>query len=262
MGKVLIIPDINNIEDSCNLADKWNAGFEYNDFFLPAILDNDSEINRIVNIYKSLDRDRSRDTLHGAFFDITVHSDDPDIVRVSEKRVRKSMAIATNLGVSGVVFHTNHIANFRLPIYINNFVERNAYFWSKIIEEYPGLNVYIENMFDSDYTPLLSLAECMCDNAHFGVCLDYAHLAVFGDGRYEEWVSALAPYIKHMHINDNDLQVDMHSPVGEGMIDWDVYNKLINTYKVDTSILVEVNGTNKQRKSLEYLRDKRLFPYS
>ena len=90
-----------------------------------------------------------------------MHSSDPGIREVSELRVRQSMEIAKELGIRGVIFHTNMIANFKDVAYMNNWVKTNATFYKKILKEYPGLYIYVENMFDFDPDMLVKLAESM-----------------------------------------------------------------------------------------------------
>ena len=43
-------------------------------------------------------------TLHGAFLDVTVFSDDSLIARASDYRVEQSLTIAKRLGVEGLYF--------------------------------------------------------------------------------------------------------------------------------------------------------------
>lgn len=257
---IYIIPDEKRIGESCALAQRFGACFEYNDFYVPALLDDEEEFARRIRMYRELDRDRSADTLHGAFYDVTVHSDDPLIRRVSEKRVYQSMEAAEKLSVRGVVFHTGTIPNFRGEYYHQNWVDKNTKFWTKICREYRELEIYIENMFDMEPDFLLDLCRNMEEIPNFGVCLDYAHARVFG-GRPRLWVETLAPYIRHMHINDNDGMVDQHNTVGRGCIDWNAYDRSIRAEKIIPSVLVEMRSIEKQEKSLEYLQEHRFYPY-
>ena len=43
MKKLLIIPKRDNIEESLRLSKEYNANFEYNDFFLPFVLDDEEK---------------------------------------------------------------------------------------------------------------------------------------------------------------------------------------------------------------------------
>ena len=101
----LLIPEFEQRESYAELAEQCQAGFEYNDFFLPEVYGNEEEIQRRVDGYCSLRRDRSKDTLHGVFLDVVISSDDPQIAEYSKKRFRQSMEIARRMAIKGVVFH-------------------------------------------------------------------------------------------------------------------------------------------------------------
>ena len=62
-------------------------------------------------------------------------------------------------------------------------------------------------------------------------------------------------------INDNDLKNDLHAAVGDGNIDWKAFETEFQKYKIDASVLVEVSGLEKQKKSLEYLKRRMLWHY-
>ncbi len=249
-----IVPDSRNISQSLKLAERYGTAFEYNDFMLPASLDDREQCRRNLIFYKSLGRDCSQDTLHGAFIDICVHSEDSLIRQASRKRVRQSMVIAEELGVRGVVFHTGLLASFNDRDYRQRWLETNIEFWTDILKEFPNRDIYMENMFDGDSADLVRLAKAMEHHGHFGICLDYAHAAVFGkEESLENWFGETAPYIRHMHINDNDLMKDMHLPVGDGKINWNRFYSLMEAYDVHASVLLEMTGLEKQLRSLEYL---------
>ena len=259
MGEIHLIPDRERIEESLALAEEYQAVFEYNDFFSPDVLDNKKQTEQLVEFYVKQPRDRSQDTLHGAFLDITVHSEDRRIAEASKLRIRQSMDIAKDLGVRGVVFHTGRLAGFRVPYYIRHWIASNEVFFHEILQEYPEQQIFMENMFDEAPDILAELAERMQDAPRFGVCLDYAHAALT-DCSCEEWVKTLAPYIRHIHINDNDLRDDLHQQIGQGSIRWQEYHQLMQKYQVNASVLVEIRDVEQQRKSLEYMAEQGMYP--
>ena len=259
MKGLLFIPDKANLEESIQIVEKNQAAFEYNDFFLPQILDDKKKQMEIIDYYAKVRTDFSKDTMHGAFLDVTVHSSDQRIKEVSELRVRQSMEIAKEMGLRGVVFHTNRIGGFRDGFYLENWKKTNQQFFSTICEAYPNQQIFMENMFDEAPDVLRGLAEEMADYRNFGVCLDYAHAVISGT-KTEVWMKELAPYIKHMHINDNDLKNDLHQAIGTGTIDWKKFSEEMENYNICASVLVEVSGIEKQKKSLEYMIEKHIFP--
>ena len=258
MRRISIIPQRDNMEESLRLSKEYNANFEYNDFFLPFVLDDEEKKKEMIEFYKSIDRDRSEDTMHGAFLDVTLHSTDNRIREVSELRVRQSMEIAKELGIRGVVFHTNMIANFKDAVYMKKWVDTNAAFYKKLLQEYPGIYVFVENMFDFDPDMLLALAKEMEDESHFGICLDYAH-ATISKVEAKKWFEVLKPYIKHMHINDNDLKNDLHMAIGSGNINYKELKELLESCEIEPSILVEVSKLEDQEASLVYMKNTGLL---
>lgn len=253
MKGLYLIPDKENLEQSIQLLEEYQGAFEYNDFFLPSILDDRKKQLEIIEAYAKVRSDFSKDTMHGAFLDVTVHSTDCRIREVSELRVRQSMDIAKEMGLRGVVFHTNRLFGFRDEKYIENWVAANKKFYEKICEKYPGQQIFMENMFDEAPDVLHRLAEEMTEHSNFGICLDYAHAVISGTDA-GIWMKELAPYIKHMHVNDNDLKNDLHQAIGTGKIDWKRFHQEMDRYQIDSTVLIEVSGIEKQKKSLEYIR--------
>ncbi len=260
MNRIYLIPCRERLQESLKLRRQYDGAWEYNDFYAPEVLSDVSLQREIIDGYAALGVDFSVDTIHGAFLDVTLHSMDPLIREASALRVRQSMDIAREMGVRGVVFHTGRIGGFREKIYLAHWRESNEAFLRRMLEEYPRQEIYLENMFDEAPDILASLAEGMKDCGRFGVCFDYAHGALTGCP-LEEWHRQLAPYIRHFHINDNDLKEDLHLPVGQGRIDWKACSRQMAEVCGEPSILIEVKGIEKQKQSLEYMQRNHIHPF-
>lgn len=253
---IYIIPDRKDLERSLSLVQEYGAHFEYNDFFLPVIMDDEKTIGEIISLYESCASLPGGNSMHGAFLDVTIHSDDPLIRKISDIRIRQSIAIAQRAGVKRVVFHTGLIPGFILPSYLEGFEKKNEAYFRELCAEFPDMEILMENMFDDTPAPLAGLAAKLKDVENFGVCFDYAHAHVFGKNvSIEEWVQALAPYVKHLHINDNDLYNDSHDALGSGKIDYSKFKKYYETYFPTASVLLEVSGYEKAKCSLQYLKE-------
>lgn len=255
---IYLIPDRGALSESEELRKEYNASYEYNDFYMAQVLDDPALQEKVISEYAKVKPDFSADTIHGAFLDVTLHSTDPLIREVSEKRVGQTMEIAKRMGVRGVVFHTNRIFGFREPSYLANWKKTNERFFTELAEKYPAQEIWIENMFDEAPDVLAGLAESLKEIPNVGVCLDYAHAAAFGK-QPGEWFRMLAPYIKHMHLNDNDLVEDLHLPVGAGKIDWTEFEQIRKECNVAASALIEVKGAKNQRASLTYMKQNGIY---
>ena len=259
MKEIYMIPDIKNPEKTMKISEKYNAYFEYNDFFVPNVYLNQEEVIKRIQIYKSLERDRSRDMLHGSFLDITLHSRDDEIRKISEKRIKQSLVIAEELGIRGVVFHPGLIPGFYAKSYLEDWLVSGIRFWKQMLGEFPSLEIYIENMFEARCHDLLRLACSMKEEPRFGICLDYSHYQVFGkDGK--DWVKEFAPYVRHLHINDNNLIDDSHWEIGTGAINWTKYTEVMKKNRLDTSVLIETNCLDHFENSILYMQEKGIYP--
>ena len=186
-------------------------------------------------------------------FDVLVFSEDRRIREISEQRIRESLELARKIGVVGVVFHTNHTPLLTSDFYVKGWQEKNEAFWRRILPEYPDLNIYMENMFDSSPDMLSALGKSLSDLPNFGVCLDYAHAVIYGSD-IDGWVKEISSYVRHLHINDNDLKNDLHLAAGEGKIDWrrfkEHYDSSLSKAK---TALIETSSLESQRRSAEFL---------
>lgn len=253
MQNLLLIPDVDNVEKSAELAKKFCMNFEYNEFTKPEVYNSPDEVKRIIEIYKNLDRDRSNDTMHGAFLGVDIAAVDPIMREQSQKLCKQSLEIAKELGIKGVVFHTGLIGTLRIKYYVNNWLDTAEDFFGKLCRKYPDIEIYMENSFEQEPDVFVSLIDRMRDYDNFRLCLDYGH-AILTKTEVEKWVETFAPFTGHVHLNDNDLVDDLHLALGTGRIDFYKYNSLMKKYGIDAPVLLEMDGNDKIEKSIKYIK--------
>jgi sugar phosphate isomerase/epimerase len=225
---------------------------QVHDELLFNVLDNEEEIDRLISVY-SKETLPSYCTMHGAFFDVIPFSLDPQIRKISLERIEQSILIAKEIGARGVVFHTNYNPFLSSEEYVTSWVKNNVEIWSEILSANPDIEIYLENMFDTTPNIMVKLSEELCKYDNYGVCLDYAHAAISKTDP-EEWARVLSPYIKHVHINDNDLISDLHLAWGDGKIDRQSFYKCYNKYMSDATVLIETNSIENINRSLDRLK--------
>ena len=246
----LIVPDVERLEESVALAEDYGAAFEYDDFYAPAVYEDVDEVERRVAAYLSLPRDRSRDTLHGVFFDIKPNSMDSAIAQRSRALMRQSLAIANRLGVRGVTFHSDIYGGMRLSIPPEVWLNAAEALFRQLCAENPGLDVWLENTIEQEPDQLLALARRMEDVPNFGLTFDLAHASLSAtDGAV--WLREMGPFVRHVHLNDNDLYADRHWPVGEGSIDYPRFAALADAHIPGVPMLMEVRTLEDARASLQ-----------
>ncbi len=254
MKQILIIPNINNIEETLKLAREYNLGFEYNDFFKPDVLDDEDGLDNICKAYQQQNLPEYT-TLHGAFFDVIPFSLDKRVKEISLQRIHQSIDVARMMGAKAVVFHTNYNPFLNSPAYINGFIKENIRIWDEILKANPDINIYLENMFDTTPDIMVKLAENLQANPNFGICLDYGHAAL-SKVAPQEWAKVLGKYVKHIHLNDNDLISDLHLAWGDGKIGREAFYEVYNTYMSGATVLVETSSYENIVKSLQLLSEE------
>lgn len=252
MSRFLIIPDRENFNETLALCEEYNLGLELNDFMYPRTLDDEEKCEEIASFYSKYN-DLVYNS-HGDFFDVLVFSEDPKIVEISKMRIMQSLDVARAAGAEAVIFHSNIEPFLTADVYKQKWLRRNERVFREMCARYPDMCIYLENMFDTKPHDLADLAERMKDVMNFGICFDYAH-AFISASPLSTWAKELSPYIKHVHINDNDGISDLHLAVGDGTIEWDSFAKLRELYFKDASVLIETSSIESQRRSLEYLKN-------
>ena len=253
MKKLLVIPDLKNIEASLRLAKGYNAGFEYNDFNFARSLDDDEFCEKTVNEYKNY-KLPDYTTNHGAFIDVLPYSTDKKIKEISLYRINQSIEITRKIGAKSVVFHLNYNPYLNQELYVKYFPKLNVDVWRPIIEENSDMNFYIENMFEQDPYIIKDVAKALSKYDNFGLCLDWGH-AVLSKTNPQIWAEELKEYVKHIHLNDNDLRGDTHLAWGSGQINRNQFYNCYNRYLSDATILIETVDITDQRASLRQLEE-------
>lgn len=252
MSDFLIVSKVERIQEYKQIADEYHLGFELNDFYVPSVLDDPSKQQELIEMYQCVGLPENS-TMHGAFLDVVLFSEDPQIRRISELRMSQSMDIAQRVGVKGVVFHTNSNPVLSGDYYDCRVVDMVSEYVAHLLETYPGIDIYLENMFDANPDILARIAKELRTYPEFGICLDYAHAVISGT-EVGVWVDALAEFVRHIHINDNDLKRDLHLAVGDGDIDWKQFANYYRQYFSSCSTLIETEQPEQQIRSLQYLK--------
>lgn len=252
MKQILIIPDKNHIDECLELAAKNQLGFEYNDFSVPEVLDDETSFSEIINSYIGRELP-GYNTVHGAFFDVIPFSVDYRVREIADLRIAQSIAAAKRIGARAVVFHTNYNPFLNDEKYVCSWLKKNTDYWSSILEAHPDINIYLENMFDTTPDMLEALSESLSKYPNYGVCLDYAHATLSGMSP-GDWSQRLGRFVKHIHINDNDGISDLHLAWGDGRVDRMAFYECYERYMQGATVLIETTSMENIYKSLELLK--------
>lgn len=103
------------------------------------------------------------------------------------------------------------------------------------------LRVYIENVCEDRPELLAELVDAIGD-ARVSACLDIGHARVNSSRPLIEWISTLGPRIGHVHLHNNDGNVDRHWPLGCGVIDMQQTIDLLMAQAPDATYTLECDA--------------------
>lgn len=252
MKQILIIPNRMHLKTCLELAKEYQLGFEYNDFFMPDVLDDGNQLLDIIQEYQG-EALPAYCTMHGAFFDVIPFSVDKKIQKISNLRIEQSLGVARRVGAKAVVFHTNYDPFLNSKSYIESWLDINESYWSHVLEQNNDINIYLENMFDTTPDIMVELSKRLCKYENFGICLDWAHASI-SKVAPEIWAEKLGKYVKHVHINDNDLVSDLHLAWGDGKINRQAFYECYEKYLNNATVLIETSPMENKIHSLELLK--------
>ena len=189
----------------------------------------ENNYNSIVRKYKNELHNYTNNliSLHGPINEIIPHSEVSTISRFSKQRVEKSINIALELNAKRIVFHTGINTIITDPSYINNAVLKQAIFWSSLCSKYTNIDIVIENMWEPTTFYLVEICKKV-NKPNFGICLDIGRVNVYSEDSSENWIKLSQPFLKHIHLNDNNGNWDEHLALGNGNIDFTNWIKGLN----------------------------------
>lgn len=249
--RVLLSSSPKNIDACVELAVKHGMGIEVMAFAYPNLLDGDW--HSVLAHYKTLLAPVSMITMHGPFMDMASGSPDSQINAVCMGRFRHAIRIAHELGAKIVVLHANFIASIHTEEYRSGWQQRNVAFWGQIADYAAQLNVTVavENMWEFDPDIIGDVLK-MVDHPNLRACLDVGHAHLYSKVPFSEWLSTLAPYLVHMHMNNNDGTLDVHGGLAGGVLDYAGVLAAVRALPNQPSITLEMDSVADMEASLPF----------
>jgi sugar phosphate isomerase/epimerase len=259
MSKIFVQPpDLYDFVKFLDFAEENRYNLEIATFAYASVLDGDWE--RIMKEHKrQLSDFEGTVSLHGVFQDICVHSSDSKIAEASKERILRNLEIATFLEAKCIVFHGGFNPLVRHESYVNNWLERNADFWSGALNKF-NLTVLLENLWEPTPEVFRRLLDKV-GSPRLKICFDTAHANIFSKVPFKEWFEQLNQDIPYLHVSDNKGEVDDELIPGDGIINWHEFTNTLEDCQVNPEIVLEVGTLEKTKQSLEYLQMQKIYPF-
>lgn len=188
-------------------------------------------------------------TLHLPFFDLQPGSIDARIRAASRDRLLAAMDTARIYQPDVLVGH----AAYNRFLYIHSFPDwaaRAADTWAEVLAAWPEHPpLCLENTHETDPATVAGAIAALRERlakeqaARVGACLDIGHWYSFAEGKVRgnlaAWIDALAPYLLHLHLHDNDGSFDQHLGPGQAEIPFEALFGLLAARNLRPTVTFE-----------------------
>ena len=156
------------------------------------------------------------EVFHAPFAELYPAAIDPRARQLALDRLEQAYARMRALGLRRMVAHSGYVPRVYFPEW---HVERSIGFWREFLAaKSEDFELLIENVLDDTPDLLRDILRGLND-PRAGACLDVGHAFVASEVTLNKWIEALRPFLRHVHLHDNDGAFDWHAPLGAGRID-------------------------------------------
>lgn len=156
----------------------------------------------------------SASILHAPYNELFPCAIDKMARKLAAYRYRQAIDLSKRYGAHKVVIHGGYNGRIYYPVW---YVEQSILFWKDFLQEDPGVEIVLENVFETDPQWLLDIVQGV-DHPRLKMCLDVGHVNAYSPISAMEWLEICGPVLDHFHIHNNDGTQDQHSQLNHGQI--------------------------------------------
>ncbi len=196
-------------------------------------------------------------TVHAPFMDLSPGGADAKIKAVTVERLHQTLAAAAIFSPKMITFHPGYNKWYfdgNVPFWL----ESSLATWKPVVERAARMNLRLalENVFEEEPSGLKRLIEAI-GSPQVGFCFDTGHFNLFSTVAMDDWFRALGGYMREVHLHDNRKTADEHLPVGDGEINFPLFMRLVQDYRVSLIYTIEPHRIEDLEKSID--RCKRML---
>lgn len=205
-------------------------------------------------------------SLHLPFFDLQPGSADVLVRQATCDRLCQAMETAALYQPAHLVGHGAY-DRFLYARSFPDWAKRAADTWARALAAWPEHPpLYLENTHETDPATVAGLVAALRSRlpdsqaARVGICFDVGHWHSFAAGRHrqnlDEWLAALAPYLGHLHLHDNDGSFDHHLGPGQGAIPFDSLFDLLDHHDLHPTATFEPHTDDAYARCLTFVAQR------
>lgn len=219
------------------VAEKYGLGVEGDYFCQAENMDGEKGIRAKADLAEMMKQYDVR-IMHAPFNELFPAAIDPKARKLAMDRLNQAADIAMEFGIKKMVVHSGYVPF----VYFKEWHrDRSVGFWKEFMADKPeGFEICIENVLDDEPYMLAEIVELINDE-RVGLCFDIGHANIVGECSQDEWLEVMAPYLKHLHIHNNDGSGDFHGEIMNGTVDIDrIINGVIEKCSSNTTLTLEM----------------------
>lgn len=195
--------------------------------------------------------------VHLPFVDLQPGSLDPLILEATRTRLRQALEVTAVYNPEHLIGH----AHFT-PIYEEHFSQwlgRSVVTWTQFLDGWPDHPpLFLENTCEQDPGLLNDLLIEL--SAHdVGFCLDIGHWHCFGGGCRRSdlghWLQSLSAFLQHVHLHDNEGEMDTHLGLGDGGVPWEEFFDGLQYLELAPGVTLEPHCLEDLQRSQRFMQD-------
>lgn len=230
-----------------------NRDLELQDGFRSEVIDGDWK-PLVAKTKSVLEGYTGRMGIHGPFDGLLIASWDAPVREFVRNRHLKALEFAEGLGATHMVMHSPFLY-FGHAMVAHNKAHglKDQIAWAHetlnaVVARASsiGCQIVIENIRDTNPLPLLELVKSF--NSEFvRFSLDTGHANLMheiGAPTADQWVLDAGEYLGHVHLQDNDGQLDRHWHPGRGSINWYAVFNALQKLKHQPRLILEVRDAD------------------
>lgn len=198
-------------------------------------------------------------TLHGPFYDMVPGGMDKKILQATRDRLSQAFDLIPLFEPKSIVCHTGYDKK-RYHDAHDQWLETAIKTWTPLVEQLHGSQTVLalENVYEKTPTMLVQLLSAL-DTDRAGFCFDPGHMNAFSETTMGGWLDRLGPFLRQVHLHDNDGTWDDHLAIGTGNINFEALFTHIKKYAIQPIVTLEAHQENWVWQSLKALSESAGF---
>lgn len=200
-----------------------------------------------------------RCTLHGPFSGLAPGSQNRDLLNATRSKLRKAFELIEVFEPLSIVCHLGSRDN-RHGQGGNAWLATALKTWQELlpVAEKHGTLLVLENTYEHGPALHREIFTAL-HSPSVGFCLDVGHINAFARNTWQDWLPALEPWLRQLHIHDNHGDKDSHLAPGQGCFDFAGLFSYLREKKIDPILTLEPHTEEGLWQSLEALDKMGIF---